>query len=160
MAFGKVATVADAADCALYTLSLTLGITLVQYGQTRLEGPFALNLLKIVCIFNTKLYKLPKVSKSVSSGSSSRVRGGRETWNLCGRGHLFYDLFSQGRGGHGPPRPPPDPLLSVDKYIQTNRKIPSAAMLYCHSMCWISGNATNTLVPKTFPFNWTLTFNI
>ena len=28
-------------------------------------------------------------------------------------GHLFYDLFSQGRGEAWPPRPPPDPLLIV-----------------------------------------------
>ena len=44
----------------------------------------------------------------ISSGSSGRVRGGRETWNLCGRLQrpLFYDLFSQGWGGHGPLGPP------------------------------------------------------
>ena len=28
-------------------------------------------------------------------------------------GHLFYDLFVQGWGGHGPSVPPPDPLLKT-----------------------------------------------
>ena len=57
---------------------------------------------------------IPFVRRGVySSGSSGRVRGGWETWNLCGRlwRPSFYDLFSQGRGGHGPLGSPLDPLL-------------------------------------------------
>ena len=40
-----------------------------------------------------------------SSGSSGRVRGGAEKHEIYAAafgGHLFYDLFLQGRGGHGP----------------------------------------------------------
>ena len=51
-----------------------------------------------------------------SSGSSGRVRGGRETWSLCGRlwFHLFYDLFLQGRWGIArPPRPHPGSATDV-----------------------------------------------
>ena len=45
-----------------------------------------------------------------SSGSSSQVRGGQKTWNLCCRLRRpsFYDLFLQGRGrGVWHPWPPP-----------------------------------------------------
>ena len=48
-----------------------------------------------------------------SSGSSGWVRGGRETWNLCGRlwqPSFLWPIFT-GPGGPWPPRPPPDPLL-------------------------------------------------
>ena len=40
-----------------------------------------------------------------SSGSSSRVRGAEkhEIYAAAFGSHLFYDLFSQGQGGHGPP---------------------------------------------------------
>ena len=44
-----------------------------------------------------------------SSGSSGRVRGGGEKHEIYAgtfSGHLFYDLFSQGRGAW-PHRPPP-----------------------------------------------------
>ena len=46
-----------------------------------------------------------------SSGSSSRVEGGggaekHEIYAAKFGGHLFYDLFLQGRGGHGPLGPP------------------------------------------------------
>ena len=45
-----------------------------------------------------------------SSGSSGRVRGGgpskHEIYAAAFGGHLFYDLFSQGQGGHGPLGPP------------------------------------------------------
>ena len=43
----------------------------------------------------------------LSSGSSGRVRGGEkhEIYAAAFGGHLFYDLFSQGRGVM-PPRPP------------------------------------------------------
>ena len=44
-----------------------------------------------------------------SSGSSGRVRGGGEKHEIYAAafgGHLFYDLFSQGRGGHSPLAPP------------------------------------------------------
>ena len=43
------------------------------------------------------------------SGSSGRVRPEGEkhgTYAAALGGHLFYDLFSQGRGGAWPPRPP------------------------------------------------------
>ena len=45
---------------------------------------------------------------STSSGSSSRVRGAEkhEIYAAAFSGHLFYDLFSQGQGGHGPLGPP------------------------------------------------------
>ena len=49
-----------------------------------------------------------------SSVSSGRVRGGKkhEIYAAAFGGHLFYDLFSQGRGGGAwLPRPPLDPLL-------------------------------------------------
>ena len=45
-----------------------------------------------------------------SSGSSGRVRGGAEKHEIYAAafgGHLFYDLFSQGRGGAMAPSPPP-----------------------------------------------------
>ena len=45
-----------------------------------------------------------------SCGSSGRVRGGGEKHEIYAAafgGHLFYDLFLQGRGGPWPPRPPP-----------------------------------------------------
>ena len=46
----------------------------------------------------------------ISSGSSGRVRGGAEKHEIYVAAfvsHLFYDLFSQGRGGgHGPLGPP------------------------------------------------------
>ena len=45
----------------------------------------------------------------LSSGSSGRVRGGAEKHEIYAAafgGHLFYDLFSQGQGGHGPLAPP------------------------------------------------------
>ena len=48
-----------------------------------------------------------------SSGSSGRVEGRAEKHEIYAAefgGHLFYDLFLQGRGSHGPPRPPLDPL--------------------------------------------------
>ena len=47
--------------------------------------------------------------KQSSSGSSGRVRGAEkhEIYAAAFGGHLFYDLFSQGRGGPWPPRPPP-----------------------------------------------------
>ena len=57
-----------------------------------------------------------------SSGSSGRVRGGEkhEIYAAAFGDHLFYDLFSQGRGGPWPPRPPLDPLLiSVKIYSHT-----------------------------------------
>ena len=44
-----------------------------------------------------------------SSGSSGRVRGGaekHEIYAVAFSSHLFYDLFSQDRGGHGPLGPP------------------------------------------------------
>ena len=42
-----------------------------------------------------------------SSGSSGRVRGGRETWNLCCRPWWsFLWLIFTGPGGHGPLGPP------------------------------------------------------
>ena len=43
-----------------------------------------------------------------SSGSSGGVRGAgkHEIYVGAFSGHLFYDLFSQGRGGHGPLGPP------------------------------------------------------
>ena len=60
------------------------------------------------------MIKLPFRS---SSGSSGRVRGGgaekHEIYVSNFGGRLFYDLFSQGRGGRGAmaPSPPLDPLL-------------------------------------------------
>ena len=58
-----------------------------------------------------------------SSGSSGRVRGAEkhEIYAVAFGGHLFYDLFSQGRGGgHGPLGPPLDPLL-LRHYDKNNR---------------------------------------
>ena len=46
---------------------------------------------------------------SNSSGSSDRVRGGgrkHEIYAAAFGGHLFYDLFSQGRGRGMAPSPP------------------------------------------------------
>ena len=46
----------------------------------------------------------------ISSGSSGRVRGGAEKHEIYAAafgGHLFYDLFSQGRGGAMAPLAPP-----------------------------------------------------
>ena len=54
---------------------------------------------------------------NISSGSSGRVevgRGGAEKHEIYAAefgGHLFYDLFLQGRGGAG--HAPPDPLLNI-----------------------------------------------
>ena len=44
-----------------------------------------------------------------SSGSSGRVEGGRETWNICSRFRWpsFLWLVFTGLGGHGPLAPPP-----------------------------------------------------
>ena len=53
-----------------------------------------------------------------SSGSSGRVRGGRETWNLCGRlrqPSFLWPIFTGPGGVHGPLGPPPDPLLDSDQ---------------------------------------------
>ena len=53
-----------------------------------------------------------ETAKNSSSGSSSRVEGGgggekHEIYAAEFGGHLFYDLFLQGRGGgHGPSAPP------------------------------------------------------
>ena len=43
-----------------------------------------------------------------SSGSSGRVRGAEkhEIYAATFGDHPFYDLFSQGQGGHGPLGPP------------------------------------------------------
>ena len=57
-----------------------------------------------------------KKAVTVSSGSSGRVRGGGEKhgiYETAFGGHLFYDLFSQGRGGGAWPPRPLDPLLTV-----------------------------------------------
>ena len=56
----------------------------------------------------------------LSSGSSSRVRGAEkhEIYVAAFGGHLFYDLFLQDWGGHGPLGPPLDPLLPL--YEQTH----------------------------------------
>ena len=50
-----------------------------------------------------------------SSGSSGRVRGAEkhEIYAAAFGGHLFYDPFSQGRGGPWPPRPPPGSATAV-----------------------------------------------
>ena len=47
------------------------------------------------------------------SGSSGLEGGAKkhEIYAATIGGHLFYDLFLQGRGNHGPLDPPPDPLL-------------------------------------------------
>ena len=55
-----------------------------------------------------------------SSGSSGRVRGGAEKHEIYAAafgGHLFYDLFLQGRGGPWPPWPPLDPLLMLCTFV-------------------------------------------
>ena len=58
----------------------------------------------------TLLFSLPHF---FSSGSSSRVRRAEkhEISAVAFDSHLFYDLFSQGQGGHGPLGHPLDPLL-------------------------------------------------
>ena len=50
------------------------------------------------------------VAVASSIGSSSRVGGGakkHEIYVAAFGGHLFYDLFVQGWGGHGPLGTPP-----------------------------------------------------
>ena len=68
---------------------------------------------------NVKFYSR-RVEVSVilhSNGSSGWVKGGgeHEIYAATFRGHLFYDLFLQGRGGGGmapsAPSAPLDPLL-------------------------------------------------
>ena len=52
-----------------------------------------------------------------SSGSSGRVKGGGEKHEIyvaAFGGHLFNDLFSQGRGGGMAPSASPDPLLIIN----------------------------------------------
>ena len=50
-----------------------------------------------------------------SIGSSGRVGGAKkhEIYVATFGGHLFYDLFVQGWGGHGPLSTPLDPLLNL-----------------------------------------------
>ena len=52
------------------------------------------------------------------SGSSGRVKGDEkhEIYVAAFGGHLFYELFSQGRGTMAP-APPPDPLLTNSRNI-------------------------------------------
>ena len=70
-----------------------------------------------------------------SSGSSGRVRGGAEKHEIyvaAFGGHLFYDLFLQGQGGHGPPWPPPGSATAgcID-YVNVSA-IFTAPMQYSH----------------------------
>ena len=67
------------------------------------------------CCEIVKTHPLITPTPQASSGSSGRVRVGgqkHEIYVAAFGGHLFYDLFSQGRGGL-PPRPPLDPLLQA-----------------------------------------------
>ena len=58
---------------------------------------------------------------TLNSGSSFRVRGAKKHEIYVGAfgSHLFYDLFSQGQGGHGPSAPLLDPLLTLDEVTCT-----------------------------------------
>ena len=51
--------------------------------------------------------------ESASSESSGQVEGAKkhEIYVAAFVGHLFYNLFLQDQGGHGPLGPPLDPLL-------------------------------------------------
>ena len=56
-----------------------------------------------------------------SSGSSGRVRGGAEKHEIYAAafgGHLFYDLFLQGRGGAMAPSAPPWIRYCIHEYFQ------------------------------------------
>ena len=60
-----------------------------------------------------------------SSGSSGRVRGGAEKHEIYAAafsGHPFYDLFSQGRGGHGP-LGPPGSATAITKNLVNNPEL-------------------------------------
>ena len=67
---------------------------------------------------NTSNWSISKLREgNVGSGSSGRVRGGgarnmKSMLPPLSAIHLFYDLFLQGHGEHGPSAPP-DPLLNV-----------------------------------------------
>ena len=59
------------------------------------------------CLFFLNI--LERVEKTFSNGSSNRVRGGRETWNLCGRlwrPSFLWPIFTGPGGGHAPLGPP------------------------------------------------------
>ena len=89
-----------------------------------------------------------------SSGSSGRVRGGGEKHEIyvaAFGGHLFYDLFSQGRGSHGPLGPPPrirywlvrQVILKDSKHLPKSTalclSLHSDAGEVRHSLCLASG---------------------
>ena len=49
---------------------------------------------------------------AVEDPAAARGAQKHEIYAVAFGGHLFYDLFSQGKGDHGPlATPPPDPLL-------------------------------------------------
>ena len=92
---------------------------------------------------STSKRKILQYKTVVSSGSSGWVRGGRETWNLCGRlrqPSFLWPIFT-GPGGPWPPRhPPPDLLLVVHgssarpKRSQVNYRIFSAERNFRYSI--------------------------
>ena len=104
-----------------------------------------------------------KISLTPSSGSSGRVRGGRETWNLCDRLRWpsFYDLFSQGRGGgHGPLSPPRIHLhrgkwKTKVKNMEENWQTSKKSFCFCFRLMWIySKNVYNR--NEKLPQSWIL----
>ena len=73
--------------------------------------PIPVQFLSFSCSFERKFCQ---VIDWRSSGSSGRVRGGRETWNLCGRLRLpsfLWPIFTGPGGAMAPSAPPLDPLL-------------------------------------------------
>ena len=74
---------------------------------------------------------LHNLINQISSGSSGRVRGDEkhETYAAAFGGHLFYDLFSQGRGG---PWPPPwiryckfDTMIDLERHVTETKELQS-----------------------------------
>ena len=95
-------------------------------------------------------------SRSYSSGSSDWVRGGAEKHEIYAAtfgGHLFYDLFLQGRGGHGPLGPPGSATVLIHwKFISwTSWNRPSSKPIPFNAF------ATHIFVPSSLDY-FVLTF--
>ena len=74
-----------------------------------------------------------------SSGSSGRGGGGgkkHEIYATAFGGHLFYDLFLQGRGGHVP-LPPPPGSAAGDPVAEWLLRPTLMAWSHCRIRTWI-----------------------